>query len=177
MKEPKSAELKRVRLRQLDERLEPWLKLRGVPLPRMGWIRAVRGALGMGLDQLARRLGTKPPTVSKLEKSEMEGTITLNSLRRVANALDCTLIYAMVPNSTLATAVREQALRKARASRSHVSHSMALEAQGVDPAEAERQERELAQRLLIEWHRSLWDDDDDDDDQDAIARSNRAHGG
>ena len=120
----------------------------------------------MGVTQFARRLGTRPPTASKLEKSEMEGTITLNSLRRAADALECTLVYALVPKTTLAGAIREQAHKKARAATSSVSHSMALEAQGVDPAEAERQERELIQRLLIELPKSLWDDDGDDSDRD-----------
>jgi predicted DNA-binding mobile mystery protein A len=117
----------------------------------------------MGVTQFARRLKIKPPSVSDLERGEMEGTITLNSLRRAADALDCTLVYALVPSTTLTAAVQEQARHKAREARSSVSHSMALEAQGIDPLEAERQENELMQRLLIEWPRNLWDDDDRDE--------------
>lgn len=160
MKQPKSPELKRLRLRQVDERLAPWLALKSVVPPRGGWIRAVRQAIGMGITQLARRLGTKPPTALEFEKREAEGTITLNSLRRVAEAMDCTLVYALVPNTTLTTTVREQALKKARVNRGRVSHSMALEAQGVDANEAEQQEGELVHQLLMEWPRTLWDDDD-----------------
>ena len=172
---PKSSELKRLTLRQLDRRLEPWLPLRGVEAPRRGWVRAVREALGMGVTQFATRLKVKPPSVSDLENSEKEGTITLNSLQRAAEALDCTLVYALVPNTTLTAAVRERARQKARATRSNVSHSMALEAQGVDPVEAERQENELTNRLLMEWPRSLWDDDDHDGDDEL--NKPRNHGG
>src|SRR4051794_16398056 len=112
---PSSPILKRLRLRQLDQRLAPWLQLRQVPIPRGGWIQAIRNTLGMGITQLARRLGTKAPTVVDFEKREIEGTITLNSLRRVAEAMDCSLVYALVPNTALETIVRDQAIRKARA--------------------------------------------------------------
>lgn len=158
MKPPRSPELKRLRLRQLDERMGPWFPLRHHPSPRGGWIRAVRQALGMGITQLARRIGTKPSTAAEFETREVEGTITLNSLRRVAEAMDATLVYALVPNSTLAATVREQALRKARTTHGRVRHSMALETQDVDAGEAELQESELAQQLLMQWPRTLWDD-------------------
>jgi predicted DNA-binding mobile mystery protein A len=160
VKTPKSPELKRLRLRQVDERLALWLPLKKHPTPRGGWIRAVRHALGMGVTQLARRVGTRPPTILDFEKREVEGTITLNSLRRLAEAMDSTLVYALVPNTTLAGALNEQALRKAREARTRVGHSMALEAQDVDPSEAELQEREFAQKLLMDWPRTLWDDPD-----------------
>jgi predicted DNA-binding mobile mystery protein A len=154
---PKSPELKRLRLRQLEERLAPWRPLKTLSNPRGGWVRAIRQALGMGVTQLAERAGVRPPTILDFEKREAEGTITLNSLRRLAEAMDSTLVYALVPNSTLAEEVAGQALKKARAARSRVGHSMALEAQGVDPGEAESQEREFAQRLLMEWPQTLWD--------------------
>ncbi len=112
----------------------------------------------MGVTQLASRVGTKPPSILDFEKREAEGTITLNSLRRLAEAMDSTLVYALVPDATLAEAVKQQALKKARAARSRVGHSMALEAQDVDPGEAELQEREFAQELLMTWPQTLWDD-------------------
>lgn len=154
---PRSPELKRLRLRQLEERLAPWRPLKTQATPRGGWVRAIRQALGMGVTQLAERAGMRPPTILDFEKGEVGGTITLNSLRRLAEAMDSTLVYALVPNSTLGEAVAEQALKKAQAARSRVGHSMSLEAQGVDPGEAQLQESELAQRLLMEWPRTLWD--------------------
>ena len=161
MKMPKSPELKRLRLRQLDERLTPWHPLSHQAPPRGGWIRAIRQALGMGITQLARRIGTKPSTAAEFEKREAAGTITLNSLRRMAKAMDATLVYALVPNSTLAATVREQALRKAHTTHGRVRHSMALEAQNVDAGEAGLQERELAEQLLMQWSRTLWDDSEE----------------
>jgi predicted DNA-binding mobile mystery protein A len=66
--------------------------------PNRGWIKAIREALGMTTVQLAKRLGVKQPSVTALEQSEAKGTIELATLRRVAEALDCVLVYALVPN-------------------------------------------------------------------------------
>lgn len=46
----------------------------------------------MSMDQLAKRRKIKQPTLARLEQSEVKGTIELATLRRVAEALDCTLV-------------------------------------------------------------------------------------
>src|ERR1700685_1484374 len=77
--------------------------------PVRGWIKAIREALGMSSVQLAKRLGMKQPSLTEIEQSELQGTLQLTTLRRVAAAMDCTLVYALVPNKSLETTVREQA--------------------------------------------------------------------
>ena len=69
--------------------------------PPKGWVRAIREALGMTGVQFARRLRVTPQSAEALEKSEANGTIQLKTLRRAAEALDCRLVYALVPNSSL----------------------------------------------------------------------------
>src|SRR5580698_7901120 len=76
--------------------------------PRSGWIRAIRGALGMSQAVLAERLGISPAAVNKLEHAEIHGGITTSKLAEAAGALDCTLVDALVPNSTLVRTVRTQ---------------------------------------------------------------------
>src|SRR5215212_1792829 len=90
-----------LRRKQLDRFFGEHAFLRRLPLPRLGWIREIRSALGMSAAQLAHRLGVGQSTVAKLEKSEAEATISLQSLRKVAEAMDCTLVYAFVPRNTL----------------------------------------------------------------------------
>lgn len=51
--------------------------------------------------QLAKRNGISPPGVVALERSEANGTIKLNTLRRVADSMDCVLVYAFVPKTSL----------------------------------------------------------------------------
>ncbi|MFI5023496.1 MAG: mobile mystery protein A [Alphaproteobacteria bacterium] len=99
--------------------------------PVRGWIKAIREALGMSSAQLAKRLKIKQPSVVQIEQSELRGTVQLATLRRVAEALNCTLVYALVPNEPLAKIVRQQARKVARRRLQLVEHSLLLESQGV----------------------------------------------
>ena len=90
----------------LDRRFKEFGAVRRYAAPVRGWVKAVREALGMTTAQLAKRLGVKQPSVVAIEQSEAKGTIELATLRRVAEALDCTLVYAFVPNKPLETMVQ-----------------------------------------------------------------------
>jgi predicted DNA-binding mobile mystery protein A len=90
----------------------------------------------MSTAQLAKRLGIKQPSLVALEQSEAKGTIELATLRRVAEALDCALVYALVPNKPLETTLRDRA-RAFRRRRDPVEHSMLLEDQKVTAKDAE----------------------------------------
>jgi predicted DNA-binding mobile mystery protein A len=105
--------------------------------PVRGWIKAIRDALGMTTAQLAERMGIRQPSVVALEQSEVRGTIELATLRRVAEALDCTLVYALVPNQPLDTTIRERARAFARRQWRPVEHSMLLENQQVKRKDSE----------------------------------------
>ncbi len=86
--------------RDLDDLLK---RCRRLPpdAPKGGWIRNVREALGLSCEGLARRMGVAPATIAKMEKSEVKGTIQLSSLRRIARAMDCSLVYAIAPKRSL----------------------------------------------------------------------------
>src|ERR1700682_3908254 len=105
--------------------------------PVRGWIKAIRDSLGMTTAQLAKRLGVKQPSVVALEQSEAKGTIELATLRRMAEALDCTLVYALVPKQPLEGMVRDRARTFARRRLEPVEHSMLLEDQKVTAKDAE----------------------------------------
>ncbi|MER8471346.1 mobile mystery protein A [Mesorhizobium sp. M1328] len=124
---------KRARER-LDERLADLQPVNRLRPPPKGWIRAIRDALGMSGVQLAARLGVRPQTVEALEKSEASGSIQLSTLRRAAEALDCTLVYALVPNSSLGEAVNARARKIATRALARVAHTMKLEAQETGDA-------------------------------------------
>jgi predicted DNA-binding mobile mystery protein A len=105
--------------------------------PVRGWIKAIREGLGMTTQQLARRLNVSQPSVTALEQSEAKGSIELATLRRVAEALDCTLVYALVPNRPLDAMVRDRARDFLRRRRAPIEHSMALEDQKVSGRDLE----------------------------------------
>lgn len=125
-------EFRNLRLNQLDRSLQPYQTASAMPRPAKGWIHTIRQALGVSSGELARRLRTSRQLPLQLEKSEAEDRITLKSLRAVAGALDCDLVYALVPR---AGSLRELTENRARAeAQKHVQdveHSMALEDQAA----------------------------------------------
>jgi predicted DNA-binding mobile mystery protein A len=145
----------RQRARQrLDERLLALKPEERFKAPPKGWGRAIRDALGMTGVQFARRLGIRPQSVEALEKSEANGSIQLKTLRRAAEALDCTLVYALVPNTSLEGAVRERARKIAIHDLGRVAHTMKLEAQGTGDANLEARIDGYIRDVLKE--RDLW---------------------
>ena len=146
-----------LRRRQLDKQLTPLQSFAATARPRKGWIREVRDALGMTARQLAQRLGISQPAVAKFEHSEVAETISLKSLRKVAEALDCTLVYAFVPNDSLEATVHRQAERRAGERLQRVEHTMRLEAQGRPAEEINRERQELAEEMIRTLSRELWE--------------------
>ena len=134
MKKPTLAAQSRAHLDQRFRELGPATRYTS---PVRGWIKAIREALGMSTAQLAKRLRVKQPSVVAIEQSEAKGTIELATLRRVAEALDCTLVYALIPNHPLEAIVRDRARMFARRRREPIEHSMLLEDQQVTPKDAE----------------------------------------
>lgn len=133
--------------RSLDRILTPYRTVHRRPPPK-GWIRAIRDALGMTAEQLAERMRITQPSVHRLEQSEAEGTIQLKTLRRAAEALDCEVVYALVPRASLRETYESAASAVARRELRRVSHTMALEDQAVeDEDEDERLRRFIADEL------------------------------
>lgn len=122
--------------------------------PSRGWLRAIRDALGMSGRQLGDRIGVSQQRVSKIEQSEADGTITLNSLRDAADALGCELVYALVPRTSLQGLVVERARQKAKEIVGAVDRTMRLEDQQVDPRATSELLESTASRLI--GRRDLW---------------------
>ncbi len=101
--------------------------------PARGWLRAVREAIGLKQETVARTIGVTRPSYRDLESSEARGSISLSSLTRAAEAMDCELVYFLVPRAAVAKTFGELALRHDSAMKHlHASeHSMALEGQAV----------------------------------------------
>ena len=125
--------------------------------PSDGWIRAIRKSLGMNVRQLANRIGITQQSTSQLESNEIHDTITLKSLRRVAAAMNCQLVYALIPNehSSLENIVRRQAFKKAKEIVESVDHSMMLEAQTV--GDTKKKIQQITDELVKNLDSTLWD--------------------
>jgi predicted DNA-binding mobile mystery protein A len=147
----------RHRARQrLDERLLPLKPEDRLRPPPKGWIRAIRDAIGMSGVQLASRLGVRPQTVDAIEKSEAAGSIQLKTLRRAAEALGCTLVYAFVPKTSLEGAVAGRARQIALRDLRRVAHTMKLEAQETGDAYMEARIEAYIRDVVKD--RDLWNE-------------------
>jgi predicted DNA-binding mobile mystery protein A len=94
--------------------------------------------------------------VDALEQSEATGSIQLKTLRRAAEALDCTLVYALVPKTSLAGAVQDRARKIAVRDLGRVAHTMKLEAQDTGNANLEARIEAYIRDVLKD--RDLWNE-------------------
>jgi predicted DNA-binding mobile mystery protein A len=138
----------------LDDRMRKTLSPQHLAVPLGGWIKAVRFALGLTTRQLAERLGVKQPSVVALEQSEARGSMELATLRRAAAAMNCTVVYALIPNKPLEEMVRDGARAYARKRRGPIEHSMLLEDQAVTDKDLEA---EIDQIIRETNPRLFWD--------------------
>jgi predicted DNA-binding mobile mystery protein A len=104
--------------------------------------------------QFAKRLRIRPQSVEALEKSEANGAIQLKTLRRAAEALDCTLVYALVPKDSLSAMVDARARELAMRDLGRVAHTMKLEAQGTGDSDLEARVAAYIREVLKD--RDLW---------------------
>ncbi len=142
---------------QLDQVLARWRNADLPSRPPYGWVRAIRDALGLSASAFARRLGMSHAGVRKLELAEAGDAITLASLRKLANALDCELQYALVPRTSLDAMLTSRARQVAGERINPVAHSMALEDQSTDVAMNKVQLELLVKEILAGSRRELWE--------------------
>jgi predicted DNA-binding mobile mystery protein A len=123
--------------------------------PTGGWLKGIRAALGMTAKQVGRRVGVSQATVSQAELAESEGRITLKTLRKMAEGVDCDVVYALVPRASLDIIVHNNANRAAHRILGEVS--LALEGQSTDDSAHAAQVDALRERLIAEGSSQIWD--------------------
>ncbi len=149
-----TAYAKRKARERLDKKLTQLKPVIQYQVPHKGWIKAIREALGMSGVQLANRLGVSAQTANALEKSEVSASIKLETLRKAAEALNCTLVYALVPKSSLEETVNLRTKMIAKQALKTVSHTMKLEDQSVSAKVSDQQIEDYIQNILKE--RDIW---------------------
>jgi predicted DNA-binding mobile mystery protein A len=143
----------------VEKKLRAWTALRSDNVPRSGWIKAVRGALGMNTRQLAARVGVEQSGITRLEERELSGKITLERLSKAADAMNCKLIYAIVPNdryADLGAIIDERAKGLAQQLVRTTEHSMRLEKQGANDEDLAKEVDSLANQLKSKMDARIW---------------------
>lgn len=145
-------------IEQLDQKLQAFSESRKVLVPERGWINTIRTALNMTLAQLGAKLNITKQGVKRIEESEANGTITLNSLKNVAKAMDLKLVYALVPkNETIDDLIQKKADKLAQNIVLRTNQNMKLEDQGIGDDKLAKTIKELANEIKREMRKSLWD--------------------
>lgn len=148
-----------IKIRQLDRRYKEKILLSEIEIPRNGWIREIRTALKMTYKQLSKRLSMTPSAIMKFENNEVRGTINLNSMEKIAEALNCKFVYAIVPNDSLENIIDLQVENFAEKMIKRVSHSMLLESQSVSDKEIKEKVNELKRSLKDKLSSKIWNDE------------------
>ncbi|MEM6685605.1 MAG: mobile mystery protein A [Bacteroidota bacterium] len=143
---------------QLDQKLQPFLDTKETLIPERGWIHTIRTTLNMTMAQLGAKLNITRQGVKKIEESEANGTVTLNSLKDVAAAMDLKLVYALVPkNESVNDLIQTKAEKLARKIVLRTNQNMKLENQGIGDHKIHNTIQDLTNEIKRELRKSIWD--------------------
>lgn len=125
--------------------------------PLGGWIAAFQEAIGMSASALADRVGISRNNVYSAIKNEQSGSISLNQLEKMADAMGGKLVYAIIPrqgevDDIIMAQARNKAKRIIQRTRAH----MALEEQTEGLRSQEEMIEELAREIAREMPRDFW---------------------
>ena len=149
---------KTLQIQQLNSRMLRFAELREGTIPPIGWIKAIRSAIGMSMHQLGSRLKVSKQAVYDIEKREKDGSITIKSLREIARVMDMQLIYGFIPNDgSLDALIEKRATELATQIVMRTSHTMKLEDQANSRKHIEEAIQERATVIKQEMPKMLWD--------------------
>lgn len=143
---------------QTDRKLELLKPIAKLTTPERGWLFTVRTALKMSLRQMGMRLNVSAQSIKEMEIREMNGSITLKSLREAATAMNMKLVYGLVPvDESIESMIEKRAMEKAREIVLRTSGNMRLEDQEVSKERMEKAIKMKAAEFKSKMPRSLWD--------------------
>jgi len=149
---------KGLHFQQLNKKMLAFASLQRVPSPPTGWLKALRLALGVSAQQVAKKLSITRQGVQDMERREKEGSITIKALRDVANALDMQLVYGFVPrDGSLDALVERKARELAKQIVLRTSNTMRLEDQENAKERIEKAIEERSAAIQSEMPKILWD--------------------
>lgn len=145
-------------LGQVNSKVNAVSQLGNISPPGQGWINGIRTALNMTMEQLGEKLNMTAQSISEAEQRERDGTITLKSLTRIANALEMKLSYAIIPEKgDLIAKVERAALEKATQIVKRTSQTMALEDQASNEKIVQQMIKDKKEQLINEMPKLIWE--------------------
>ncbi|VAW94043.1 HigA protein (antitoxin to HigB) [hydrothermal vent metagenome] len=130
-----------------------------ISLPPEGWLCTARKSLKMSGAQLARRLGVSRAQVSKTEKNELPGSVTIKTMQHMAEAMGYRFVYAIVPEKTVKDVIEARARKKATAIVERTNKHMALEGQTLSSQQIQFEIERLQKDMMDRQPSDFWDDE------------------
>lgn len=145
-------------IEQLDSKLLCFKEVDEVVSPSTGWIKSIRTALKMSLRQLGNRMNLSPQSIGEMEKREANGTITLNTLKDLARALDMRLVYGFMPNKgSIEQMIEQRAQEIAREIVARTNITMTLEDQQNSKERIKKAIAQKTEEIKNEMPKYLWE--------------------
>jgi predicted DNA-binding mobile mystery protein A len=148
----------RAKQRQAQDRINQATSLvKSIAKPIGGWIATFQQAIGMNAPALAERLGISRNNIYAAIQNEQAGTISVNQLEKIAEAMGGRLVYAIIPREgPVEEIVLAQAREKARRIIQRTRAHMALEEQTEGLRSEAEMIEELAADIIREGRRDFW---------------------
>ena len=124
--------LDKLAMSQAERRFEKLRSIVDVTKIKPGWISYMRQVMCMTLTNLAEAVSLTPATVQQMEKREEEGKVTVETLEKLARAMECEFVYAFVPCKEIKETLHEKAISKASRIVKRADTHMELEDQKVE---------------------------------------------
>ena len=150
--------IKEIVIKQYREIIDKASKtVTGLTNPSEGWLRTNRKALKMPAKIILKKAGIKKSELYRIEKAELEGTLTLNKLKETAEAMGCKLHYAVVPRCKIDSIIEDRARQHAIKILGNASVHMQLENQATKKEQIEFQIDKVAKKLIAEMPSWFWE--------------------
>jgi predicted DNA-binding mobile mystery protein A len=151
-----SYKMKKLKRAQIDRQIKSLISTMKGWTEIADWVDEIREALCMSKVQLANRMGLDKQAYYQIEKSLKKGAISVSSLKKISQALNCRLLITLVPENSLDVILQKQAHQVAARLVAAVSHTMALEKQRPSTAYIKKQVDELTEELILTSDKRIW---------------------
>ncbi|TFG77164.1 MAG: mobile mystery protein A [Thermodesulfobacteriales bacterium] len=134
-------------------------KLRTIQIPKEGWLSTTRNALGLSVAQLAGRMSVTRQDISKIERNELTGSVTLKTMQNIAEAMGCRFVYAIVPRNRVEDLLVERAKIIATRIVETTNKHMALEDQALSDKQISNEINRMQKEILQDIPSDFWNDE------------------
>lgn len=149
---------RKLKLEQLDRKLQKYVVLSEKDIPPKGWINAIRTSINMSLAQLGKKLKITAQSVKEIEEREQNKSITLKRLIEFAEVLNLKFVYGFVPNDqSIEKMIEKRAVELATLIVMRTSHTMSLEDQKNSDERLQKAIKDRTEQIKNQLPKFLWD--------------------